>query len=133
MTDPDRPARPWMGFPPSRRFCVSAIVVVLFTVPGAAQSSRRASQPLQLATRAFLEGRYEEVDQLTDKLDARDPNVVALKARAAIARGRYAQAETTLRPVVARAPASEAALVFGLLQQMLGRTEATAVLERVAA
>jgi tetratricopeptide (TPR) repeat protein len=123
-----------MGLPPSRRFCVSAIVVaLLFTVPGAAQSSRRASQPLQLATRAFLEGRYEEVDQLTDKLDARDPNVVALKARAGIARGRYAQAETTLRPVVARAPASEAALVLGLLQQMLGRTEATAVLERVAA
>ena len=123
-----------MGFPPSRRFCVSAIVVaLLFTVPGAAQSSRRASQPLQLATRAFLEGRYEEVDQLTDKLDARDPNVVALKARAAIARGRYAQAETMLRPVVAQAPASEAALVLGLLQQMLGRTDATAVLERVAA
>src|SRR5947208_1814897 len=117
MTDPDRLARPWMGFPPSRRFCVSAIVVaLLFTVPGAAQSSRRASQPLQLATRAFLEGRYEEVDQLTDKLDARDPNVVALKARAAIERGRYAQAETMLRPVVAQAPASEAALVLGLPQ-----------------
>ena len=75
MTDPDRLARPWMGFPPSCRFCVSAIVVaLLFTIPGAAQSPRRASQPLQLAARAFLEGRYDEVDQLTDKLDARDPN-----------------------------------------------------------
>src|SRR5438477_6308078 len=115
MTDSDRLARRWMGFPPSRRFCVSAIVVVLFTVPGAAQSPRRASQPLQLATRAFLDGRYDEVDQLTDKLDARDPNVVALKARAAIARGRYAQAVTALRPVAARAPASAAALVLGLL------------------
>ena len=123
-----------MGFPPSRRLCVSAIAVaLLFAIPGAAQSPRRASQPLQLATRAFLDGRYDEVDQLTDKLDARDPNVVALKARAAIARGRYPQAETALRPVVARAPASEAALVLGLLQQMLGRSDAPALLERVAA
>jgi tetratricopeptide (TPR) repeat protein len=134
MTRPDRLARPWVDFPPSRRFCVSAIVAaLLFTVPGAAQAPRRASQPLQLAARAFIEGRYEDVDQLTDKLDARDPNVAALKARAAIARGRYAQAEAALRPIVSRAPASEAALVLGLLQQMLGRADAPAILERVAA
>jgi tetratricopeptide (TPR) repeat protein len=134
MTSLDRLAHQWSGFPPSRRFCVSAIVVaLLFTVPGAAQGPRRPSQPLQLAARAFVEGRYEEVDLLTDKLDARDPNVAALKARAAIARGRYAQADAALRPIVARAPASEAALVLGLLQQMLGRSDASTILERVAA
>jgi tetratricopeptide (TPR) repeat protein len=134
MNSLDRLAPPWSGFPPSRRFCVSAIVAaLLLTVPGAAQGPRRASTPLQLAARALIEGRYEEVDQFTDTLDARDPNVVALKARAAIARGQYAQAETALRPVVARAPASEAALVLGLLQQMLGRAEAKTTLSRVAA
>ena len=41
-----------------------------------------------------------------------------------IARGRYAQAETLLRPVASRAPSSEAALELGLLQQMLGRPDA---------
>ena len=56
--------------------------------------------------------------------DPRDPNVAAVKARAAIARGRYAQAEALLRPVAARAPSSEAALELGLLQQMLGRPDA---------
>src|SRR6202035_2592233 len=74
----------------------------------------------------------DEVDAATDKLDARDPNVAALKARAAIARGRYAPAEALLRPVVARAPSSEAALVLGLLQQMLGRADGAAILNKVA-
>ena len=56
----------------------------------------------------------DEIEALTDKLDARDPNVVAVRARAMIARGRYAQAESALRAVVGRAPASEAALELGL-------------------
>ena len=134
MTHPDRPGRERSAFPPSRRFCVSAIVsVLLVIVPGAAQAPRRALQPVQIASRAFLEGRYDEVDQLTDKLDARDPNVAALRARAAIARGRYAPAEAALRPIVSRAPASDAALTLGLLLQMLGRADATAILEKVAA
>ena len=78
MTDPDRLARPWMGFPPSRRFCVSAIVVaLLFTVPGAAQSPRRASQPLQLATRAFLDGRYDT--RLVERLLASETGSARLR------------------------------------------------------
>src|SRR5439155_26305225 len=72
-------------------------------------------------------------DAATDKMDARDPSVVALKARAAIARGRYTAAEALLRPVVSRAPQSDAALELGLLQDMLGRADAVAILERVAA
>ncbi len=107
--------------------------VLLFTALGAAQTPRRAPQPLQLAARALVEGRYDEVDQLTDRLDARDPAVAALKGRAAIARGRYDQADAILRPAASRAPASDAALELGLLQQMLGRPEAPATLGRVAA
>jgi Flp pilus assembly protein TadD len=106
------------------------MALVTFTV--AAQAPRRVPQPLQLAGRAFLEGRYDDVDQLTDKLDARDPTVAALRARAAIARGRYAQAEAALRPVVVRWPASEAALELGLLQQRLDEPGASATLEKVA-
>ena len=113
---------------------MSALVaVLLFTVPGAAQTPRRPLQPLQLAARALMEGRYDEVDQITDKLDAGDPAVAAVKGRAAIARGRYDQADETLRPAADRVPSSEAALELGLLRQMLGRPNASATLRKVAA
>src|SRR5471030_313012 len=98
----------------------------------AAQAPRRIPQGLQSATRAILEGRYDEVDRLTEKLDARDPAVAALRGRAAIARGRYGDAEVILRPVANRAPTSEAALELGLLQHMLRRTDAAGILGRVA-
>ena len=138
MTRPNLPTSRWPHFPPSRAFCAAAlvagVVVPLFAALLIAQAPRRASpSPLEAATRAFIEGRYDEVDTLSEKLDARDPGVVALKARAAIARGRYEEAESVLRPVAMRAPASDAALELGLLEQMLGRAEATATLERVAA
>src|SRR5438067_710273 len=132
----DLPVRRWRGFPPSRRvYAVAAggLVIAILAFTAAAQSPRRAAQPLQLAQRALVEGRYDAVDQAVDKLDARDPAVVALKARAAIARGRYADAEAALRPVATRAPTSDAALELGLLQQMLGRPDAAATLEKVAA
>src|SRR5262249_33541252 len=140
MTSSGRPARAWSGFAPARTWYAAAILLAFAAVfivarsfHVAAQSARRPATPLQSATRALIEGRYDEVDQLADRLDGRDPNVVALKARAAVARGRYAPAETLLKPVVQRAPTSEAALVLGLLQQMLGRAEATATLQNVAA
>ncbi|HEY2905953.1 MAG TPA: tetratricopeptide repeat protein [Vicinamibacterales bacterium] len=121
----------------SRSFSASAVLalVAIFALPvkGDAQPARRASAPLQQAGRAFIEGRYDEVDALTDKLDSHDANVVALKARAAIARGRYADAESLLRPAANRMPTSEAALQLGLLQQMLGKPDAEAILTKVAA
>jgi tetratricopeptide (TPR) repeat protein len=114
---------------------VAALAFLVLPSYGTAQAPRRPTipeTPYRAAMRAYLEGKYDDVDAMTDKLDLRDPNVAALKARAAIARGRYAQAESQLRPVVSRAPASEAALELGLLQAMLGRPDATAILERVA-
>jgi tetratricopeptide (TPR) repeat protein len=119
------------------RISLSLLVAALafFVLPsyGTAQAPRRPTSPLQAATRALVEGRFEEADAMADKLDVRDPSVAAIKARSAIARGQYAQADALLRPVVTRAPASEAALELGLLQHMLGRPEAAAILERVAA
>jgi cellulose synthase operon protein C len=112
---------------------VAALAFFVLPSYGTAQAPRRPTSPLQAATRALLEGRFDEADAMADKLDIRDPSVAAIKARSAIARGRYAEAEALLRPVVARAPASEAALELGLLQHMLGRPDATAILERVAA
>ena len=113
---------------------VAALASLVFTSYGTAQAPRRpqAETPYRAATRALNEGRYDDVDAMAEKLDLRDPHIAAVKARAAIARGHYAQAEAVLRPVALHVPASEAALELGLLQQLLGRPDATALLEKVA-
>src|SRR5216117_567638 len=115
----------------------AALLFLVLPSSGTAQAPRRPvvipDTPLRAAMRAFNEGRYDEVDAAVDKMDQRDPSAVALKARAAVARGRYAAAEALLRPVVSRAPQSDAALELGLLQRLLGRADATAILEKVAA
>jgi len=124
-----------MGPMSHRRYVSLSIVLVLLGLPivtATAQGPRRPSQPMQAAVRALIEGRFDEIDMVTAKLDQADPDVIAVKARAAIARGRYEQAETMLRTAVPLAPTSEAALQLGLLLQMLGRADATMVLERVA-
>lgn len=62
---------------------------------------------------------------------ASDPVVV--KARAAINRGQYAEAEGLLKPLVSKNPDGEAALELGLFYQMMGRhDEARTLLERIA-
>jgi tetratricopeptide (TPR) repeat protein len=131
-----------MTRPFSRPLYLSALLLAvgapLCAVLVMAQGQRRAAAPgapatpFQAATRAFIEGRYDDVDTLTGKLDLKDPNVVALRGRAAIARGQYSDAETSLQAAASRAPSSEAALELGLLQQMLSRPEARATLSRVA-
>jgi tetratricopeptide (TPR) repeat protein len=116
----------------SHSLLVAALAFFVLPSYGTAQSPRRPSQPdtpYRAAIRALNEGRYGDVDAIAEKLD---PNIVAVKARAAIARGRYEQAEALLRPVALRAPSSEAALELGLLQQMLVRPDAAALLEKVA-
>src|SRR5215510_14478294 len=118
-----------------RRASLLIVALVFFALPTSGTAQRRASAastPMQAATRALIEGKYDEIATLTEKLDARDPNVVALKARAAIERGHYADAEAMLRPVAQRAPTSEAALVLGLLRKMLGKPDGITILSRVA-
>ena len=119
-----------------RRYVPPIVALILLGLPivtATAQVPRRISQPFQDAVRALNEGRFDEVPLLTEKLDASDPDVVALRARAAIARGRYGDAESMLRPVATREETSEAALQLGLLEQMLRRSDATTILEKVAA
>src|SRR5438552_1501351 len=103
-----------------RRYAAPVVALVLLGLPivtATAQVARRSSQPYQDAVRAINEGRFDEVPLITEKLDAGDPDVVALRGRALIARGKYAEAESLLRPIATRAAASEAALQLGLLQQ----------------
>src|SRR5215831_17758952 len=70
-----------------------ALTFLALPTVGTAQAPRRPATPLQAAARALVEGRYGEIDSLTDKLDAKDPNVAALRARALMARGKYSDAE----------------------------------------
>jgi tetratricopeptide (TPR) repeat protein len=136
MSSPDRPARGWSDFPRSHRtsvlLLIAAVVFLVLPSSGTAQAPRRPATPLQTAVRLLNEGKYDEVDAAVEKLDQRDPNVTAVKARAAIARGHYGPAEEMLRPVAQRAPTSEAALELGLLDRMMGRDSATPILEKVA-
>ena len=130
------PAIRWLAARSSRgrALGIASLLVLIVLIPVAiAQSLRRPALDLQLATRAFIEGRYADVDDLTAKLDARDPSVVALGARALIARGRYDDAERALRPVAEREPTSEAALELGLLLKTLTRPDAVRILQPVAA
>ena len=116
----------------SHSLLVAALAFLVLPSSGTAQAPRRPAQgdtPYRAAVRALNEGRYDDVDALKD---TPDPSIAAVKGKAAIARGRYAQAEALLRPVASRMPLSEAALELGLMQQMLGRPDATALLQKVA-
>src|SRR6516162_7298853 len=105
-----------------RRRPIALLLAILPTLAMAQTPARRPAAGLQAATRALIEGRFDQIDSLTQQLDANDPAVVALRARALIARGRYDEAEVMLRPAASRAPYSDAALELGLLQQMLDRS-----------
>lgn len=60
-------------------------------------------------------------------------NLTVARARIEINRGRYAEAETLLKPAAARTPNSDAGLELGLLYQMLGRrVESRALLDPIA-
>src|SRR5262245_27784221 len=110
-----------------------AALVLLAIIPVLiAQTPRRPPAGLVQAQRALIEGRYDEVATLTARLDQQDPFVVAVKARALVARGKYQDAETALRPLAQRLPTSDAALELGLLLQMLTRPEAVSILDRIA-
>src|SRR3954469_14422899 len=114
---------------------LTAALVLLALISVAVAQSRRIgpAAPANPLVRALNEGRYDEVATLAERMNPQEPSVAALVGRAAIARGRYQDAEALLRPIAQRAPTSDAALELGLLLQMLGKSDAGAILSRVAA
>ena len=114
-----RPSRPMTALALS-----IAVVMLALTIPAAvAQSSRKLPPGSHRPTSPSTRDATTRSPTLTAQLDAQDPAVVAVRARALIARGRYDEAIAALQPAAARAPSSEAALELGLLQQMLSRPE----------
>src|SRR6185503_16356206 len=80
---------------------LTALLVIIALIPVAIAQSRRVAAPppgLQSAQRALVEGRYDDVPGLVASLDQQDPRIVAVKARALIAHGKYQEAEAALRP-----------------------------------
>src|SRR5687768_8543527 len=83
---------------------------------------------LALAIGTVSDGRTSRIAYAQGAID---PTVV--KARAAISRGQYAEAEALLKPLVARTPDGEAALELGLFYEMMGRRdESRALLQPIA-
>jgi tetratricopeptide (TPR) repeat protein len=119
---------------PARRLAryelLIVVLVLLFTGRDASMQSRAASGPVDAALKALNAGHYDEAEKLVRAES--DPRAVAIRARAEVAQGKYADAEKLLTPAAAAAPASDAALELGLLQQYLGRrAPATATLRRL--
>ncbi len=91
-------------------------------MPGGSQTrGAPAGTPVQAATRALNQGRFDQVETLLKGMT--DPQAIVVRARADIARGRYAEAEKALAPVASQSPSSDAALELGLLQMRLGRRQ----------
>lgn len=91
------------------------VVFVLLLLGGPLPYAQTATTPEALLNL----GRYEELEaQLGTATDARSVTVLA---RARIERGRYAEAEKMLTPLVAADATGDAALELGRLQMYLGR------------
>jgi cellulose synthase operon protein C len=106
-----------------RRACIAWVLLLAAgTVPSAqAPASRQASPTSNPAARALNSGQFDEVERLLK--GATDAGSVALRARAQIAQGRYAEAQALLTPVASAQPDSEPALELGLLELYLGRRQ----------
>ena len=117
-----------------RRACTVFALVLLAAVQVPLAQSRppAAATPADAALRALNTGQYDEVDRVLRS--ATDARSIAIRARAEVARGRYAEAEKLLTPVAAAQPASDAALELGLLHMQLGRRgEAVRILRLIVA
>src|SRR5262245_15295799 len=114
-----------------RLLAVCAILTLCLTAHSSAQSPQNtAASPFDAASRALNRGQFDEVATLLR--DSTDPRAIAIRARAEIAQGRYAEAEKLLTAAAASAPGSDAALELGTLQLLLGRrADATRTLQGV--
>lgn len=73
-----------------------------------------------LAERAFLEGRFADVDQLAATYRG-EATVAVVHGRALAARGRYGEAEQIFQAQAFEAPTGDAALALGLMYIEIGR------------
>jgi tetratricopeptide (TPR) repeat protein len=113
-----------------RQFCaVCAALLIAITTSSSGQTPAADTSPAATAARAFNTGQYDQIEDLLRS--ATDEPSAVLRARAHIARGRYAEAEKLLAGFAASSP-GDAALELGRLQLYLGRRpEGTRTLQAV--
>ena len=104
-----------------RLLLVCAALLVAVTISSSGQTPAADVSPAALAARALNLGRFDQVDTLLRS--ATDERSVVIRARSAIAGGRYADAEQLLTEIVSASPAGDAALELGQLYLYLGRRE----------
>jgi cellulose synthase operon protein C len=116
--DLDRPPAKLLTFQRLAAVCAALLISLTTVSSGQTRGPVTPAAP-DPASRAFNSGQYDQVETLLKA--ATDPRSIALRARAAIARGRYSEAEAMLAPAAMQAPGSDPALELGLLQLYLGR------------
>jgi tetratricopeptide (TPR) repeat protein len=104
-----------------RLLAVCAAMLVAVTTSSSGQTPAVDNSPAAVAVRAFNAGQFDQVDATLQS--ATDERSVVLRARAAIARGRYADAEKLLTGALASSPVRDAALELGQLHLYLGRRD----------
>jgi tetratricopeptide (TPR) repeat protein len=113
-----------------RLLAVCAALLVAVTTSSSGQTPALDNSPAAIAARAFNAGQFDQVDAALQS--ATDERSVVLRAKAAIARGRYPDAEKLLTGVIASSPVRDAALELGQLHLYLGRRdEGTRLLQAV--
>ncbi|MFN2444633.1 MAG: tetratricopeptide repeat protein [Vicinamibacterales bacterium] len=99
--------------------CTLTLLLLLISRPAAQQpSSVQAAR--QSADSALRSGKFDQVESVASAFPE-DEALIVLRARAAIASGDYARAESLLQPPTSATPTGDAALELGLLQHYLGR------------
>lgn len=104
-----------------RLLAVCAAALIAVTSSSSGQTPAIDNSPAAAAARALNVGQYDQVETLLRS--ATDERSFVLRARAAIARGRYPDAEKLLAGIVSSAPAGDAALELGQLRLYLGRRD----------
>jgi tetratricopeptide (TPR) repeat protein len=102
-----------------RLLAMCAALLVALGTSSSGQTPAVDNSPAAAAARAFNRGQFKQVESLLSSLT--DDRSIALRGRAAVAQGRYAEAEKLLGSRAAAAPGGDAALELGLLQLYLGR------------
>ena len=95
--------------------------VMMVTTASSGQTPAVDTSPAAAAALALNRGEFDRVDTLLRT--ATDEPSVVLRARSAIARGQYTDAEQRLTGLVASSPVGDAALELGHLYLYLGRRE----------
>jgi len=121
MTDARFQERPPAGVLTRQRLlAVCAALLIAVTTSSSGQTPAIDNSPAAAAVRAFNRGQFDLIDALLRS--ATDERSFVIRARAAIAQGRYAEAEKLLTGFASSAP-GDAALELGQLFLYLGRRD----------